>query len=239
MPSEANAEGGTPLPVIEPGADLIEPMDTKESAEFKQVYHGFDHMTWYVGNAKQAASYYITRMGFNEIAYRGIETGDRHMASHVVSNGKARFVFISLLNAPNFATGISESGQDENVDDCRVNEIHKHISEHGDGVKDIAFQVDDVYGVWNKAVAQGARSVSKPRTIKDEGGELVVAVVSTYGDTTHTLIDRSKYKGAFMPGYSCVDGEDPINKYLPKAEVVEIDHCVGNQPWDGLESAVE
>jgi 4-hydroxyphenylpyruvate dioxygenase len=209
-------------------------MDQVEEKEL--VYHGFDHITWYVGNAKQAASYYVTRMGFKEIAYRGIETGDRHTASHVLSNGKAKFVFVSLLNAMEFLPG---KIKDEYGLSCKFNEIHKHISKHGDGVKDIAFQVDDAVAVWEKAVAKGARSIEEPHILKDEDGELVVAVISTYGDTTHTLIDRSRYRGDFMPGYVRVTEEDPINQYLPKVDVTEIDHCVGNQPWDGLDSAVE
>ncbi len=32
-------------------------------------YRAFDHVLWYVGNAKQAASYYVTRMGFKHVAY--------------------------------------------------------------------------------------------------------------------------------------------------------------------------
>ena len=32
-------------------------------------YQAFDHILWYVGNAKQAASYYVTRMGFKHVAY--------------------------------------------------------------------------------------------------------------------------------------------------------------------------
>ena len=40
----------------------------------KQVeYRGYDHVTWWVGNAKQVAQYYVTRMGFKPVAYKGEE----------------------------------------------------------------------------------------------------------------------------------------------------------------------
>src|SRR5689334_8878954 len=58
-------------------------------------YQGYDNVHWFVGNAKQAASYYVTRMGFKRIAYRGLETGSRVVASHVVRNGSVTFVFTS------------------------------------------------------------------------------------------------------------------------------------------------
>ncbi|KAK4993537.1 hypothetical protein LTR66_005989, partial [Elasticomyces elasticus] len=62
-------------------------------------YRGYDHVTWYVGNAKQAASFYVARMGFKPIAYKGLETGSRFIASHVVQNGGVRFVFTSPIRS--------------------------------------------------------------------------------------------------------------------------------------------
>ena len=111
-------------------------------------YVGFDHITWLVGNAKQAASYYVTRMGFNQIAYRGAETGSRFDASYVVSNGKATFVLTSPFRGP------PEEGN-PNDDDLTVEdklaltEMHEHLAKHGDGVKDVAFQIDGgLEAVW-------------------------------------------------------------------------------------------
>ena len=66
-----------------------------------------------------------------------------------------------------------------------------------------------------------------------------MATMGTYGDTTHTLIDRKRFSGAFLPGYVATIGDDPVNKFLPKIDFIEIDHCVGNQPWDGLDTAVK
>ena len=46
---------------------------------------GFDHCELYVGNAKQTAHYYRTTMGFQPIAYRGLETGNRNCVSYVLN----------------------------------------------------------------------------------------------------------------------------------------------------------
>ena len=38
-------------------------------------------------------------------------------------------------------------------------EFYEHITRHGDGVKDVAFHVDDAAGIYNKAVSRGAVGV--------------------------------------------------------------------------------
>ncbi|OJK04129.1 hypothetical protein ASPACDRAFT_1878801 [Aspergillus aculeatus ATCC 16872] len=181
-------------------------------------YVGFDHITWYVGNAKQAASYYVTRLGFEHVAYRGPETGSRNIASYVVSNHGATFV----LTSP-------------------VPEIHAHLTKHGDGVKDVAFRIDgDVESVWKRAIGNGATSITPPQILADgDSGSISVATVGAYGDTTHTLISRQHYSGPFLPGYKVVVEEDPINRFLPQIDFIEIDHCVGNQPSNGVDSIVK
>ena len=199
-------------------------------------YRGYDHITWYVGNAKQAATYYTTRMGFKSIARRGLETGSRTVASHVVSNGAATFVLTSPLR------GLDT--RDENLyqaDRDLLERIHAHLEKHGDAVKDVAFEVDDVRAVYDQAVAKGAISVQAPTIISDKvDGEVVTAVIKTYGDTTHTLVDRSRYCGVFLPGYRAVDKvQDPLSKLLPPVSLEAIDHCVGNQDWNEMERACE
>ena len=121
-----------------------------------------------------------------------------------------------------------------------IAEIHEHLSKHGDAVKDIAFEVDDARAVYQRAVAKGALSIQEPATRHEEKlGEVTTAVIRTYGDTTHTLVEKSKYKGVFLPGYRTVGPEDPIEKYLPRISLDAIDHCVGNQDWDEMENACD
>ena len=193
-------------------------------------YRGYDHITWYVGNAKQAASFYTTRMGFRTLARRGLETGSRLTASHVVTNGAATFVLTSPLRT---SDKVEQDATKEDV--ALLEEIQVHLKQHGDAVKDVAFEVDDVDCVYDRAVGQGAVSIRKPAVLSDKNGEVKTAVIKTYGDTTHTLVERSRYHGAFLPGFRAVTAEDPLSKMLPQVPIEAIDHCVGNQGWGEME----
>ncbi|ATZ57804.1 hypothetical protein BCIN_15g03370 [Botrytis cinerea B05.10] len=201
-------------------------------------FHGYDHITWYVGNAKQAASYYCTRLGFQTIAYKGLETGSRYIASHVVANGKIRFVLTSPVKA---YSGLKDDEPITEKERELLREIYEHLEKHGDAVKDVAFEVDDVASVYYNAVEQGAVGVQKPIKGKDEDGDVTTAIIRTYGDTTHTLISRSNYSGTFLPGYRATPPSklDPLNALLPTIPLEAIDHCVGNQDWGAMQSACE
>ena len=197
-------------------------------------YRGYDHVHWYVGNAKQAASYYVTRMGFERVAYRGLETGSKATASHVVRNGDITFVLTSPLRSPEQMSKVPVEEQG------LLKEIHAHLTKHGDGVKDVAFEVDSVEQVFNAAVRNGAKVVSGIKTMEDKDGSVKYATIQTYGETTHTLIERAGYKGVFLPGYRVESGEaDPANKFMPEVVLQRIDHCVGNQDWNEMEKACD
>lgn len=199
-------------------------------------FHGYDHVTWYVGNAKQAASYYTTRLGFYTIAYKGLETGSRYIASHVVANGKIRFVLTSPIKS---YTSLDGDEPITSEDRSLLKEIYQHLEKHGDAVKDVSFEVDNVEGVYQQAVSQGAVSVQAPRITSDSDGSVTTAIIRTYGDTTHTLISRSSYHGTFLPGYLPLPASkvDPLQALLPTIPLEAIDHCVGNQDWGAMEAA--
>lgn len=196
-------------------------------------YRGYDHVHWYVGNAKQAASYYITRMGFKRIAYQGLETGNRSTCSHVISNGDVVFILTSPLRSLEQLDRFTPEEQEH------LREIHHHLEKHGDAVKDVAFEVDDVDAVFFAAVKNGAKAVSEPRILEDNSGQVKTATIQTYGETTHTLIERSQYRGAFLPGFRLEVTEDPVAKFLPGVHLKRIDHCVGNQDWDEMDKICE
>ncbi|KAK1139327.1 hypothetical protein N8T08_001098 [Aspergillus melleus] len=145
------------------------------------------HIAWYVGNAKQAASFYVTRMGFKHIAYRGPETGSRVIVSYVVSNGDADFV----LTSPNCAPGFEWDDHVSEEDADLLDEIHDHLTKHGDGVKDVAFRINgDIKAVWKKAVGHGATSISPTILHKNGHGSITLATIGTYADTAHSLVNR-------------------------------------------------
>ncbi|KAI5927949.1 4-hydroxyphenylpyruvate dioxygenase [Camillea tinctor] len=201
-------------------------------------FQGYDHITWWVGNAKQAASYYNTLFGFRTVAYRGLETGCRFFTSYVVANGDIRFVFTSPIRSH------AHLPEDEHIseeDKTLLKEMHAHLERHGDAVKDVAFEVDDVDAVYNHAIEQRASvAVEPPRLISGEKGQggVRTAVIRTYGDTTHTLISRRGYTGTFFPGF-VAKSSPPSSLALPSIDLVRIDHCVGNQSWNEMVAACE
>ncbi|KAG7489483.1 4-hydroxyphenylpyruvate dioxygenase-like [Solea senegalensis] len=180
----------------------------------------FDHLTFWVGNAKQAASYYCSRLGFEPLVYQGLETGSRDVVSHVVKQDKIIYVFSSALNPGN-------------------KEMGDHLVKHGDGVKDIAFTVEDLDYLVQKARERGAVIVKEPHTVEDKHGKVRLAVLQTYGDTTHTLVERTGYTGLFLPGFHPSPVRDPLLAKLPSGKLNFIDHVVGNQADDEMVPVVE
>jgi 4-hydroxyphenylpyruvate dioxygenase len=172
---------------------------------------GTDYVEFYVGNAKQAAHYYITAFGFQPLAYAGPETGIRDKASYAVRQHKLTFVLTTPLR-PN-------------------NPMADHIYKHGDGVKALSLRVPDATSAWEETTKRGAKSYMEPERLRDENGELVMSGIHTYGDTVHLFIERKNYNGAFMPGYK------PWSiPHLKTADtgLLYVDHCVGNVDWNGM-----
>lgn len=110
---------------------------------------------------------------------------------------------------------------------------------HGDAVKDVAFEVDDVRGIFAEAVRSGARVIRQPFELSDQDGSVICATIATYGDTTHSLVQRNHYHGAFLPGYRQTSTVEPTEAFLPRIALEAIDHCVGNQDWDQMTAACD
>jgi 4-hydroxyphenylpyruvate dioxygenase len=183
-------------------------------------YDGFDHVTYYVSNAKQVAAWYVLRFGFEYVAYRGLETGSREEATWVVRQNKITLAFTSPLNP-------------------KETELSRRIKFKGDAAKDVAFACKDCKAIYAKAVERGAVSVLEPVEEKDDHGSVIRATIRTYGDTVHSFIQRNDYKGAFLPGYKALESKDALSNLLPSPGLQYIDHVVGNQPDNTMESVVQ
>jgi len=170
---------------------------------------GMDHIRFAVGNAKQAAHYYSTAFGMTVVAYRGPEQGQRDRAEYVLTSGKARFILTGEVRAGG-AVGAS-------------------VAAHGDGVTDLALEVPDVDAAYAYAVGQGAIGLEAPQDLTDDFGTVRIAAIATYGETRHTLVDRTKYSGPFLPGFVA---RGPVfhakPAHHPKRYFQAVDHCVGN-----------
>lgn len=189
----------------------------------KGKFLNFDHIEWWVGNAKQAASHYCARFGFEHYAYRGLETGSRRVASHVVKQNDTVFVF--------------KSSYDPDSEETRV--MGEHLTKHGDGVRDISFSVEDLDAIMERARQRGCKIVDDIWEESDEYGTVRFARVQTYGDTTHTFIERGNYSGLFLPGYKEARFKDTLLAKLPNCGILHIDHIVGNQPDLCMEDAAK
>ena len=182
-----------------------EPLSASRTDDDAFPVKGMDAVVFAVGNAKQAAHYYSTAFGMRCVAYCGPETGVRDEAAYVLESGSARFVLRDPVHA----------GTD----------LGRHVAEHGDGVVDLALEVPDVEQAFRYAVAHGARALEEPHVLEDEHGKVVRAAIATYGETRHSLVDRSNYSGPYLPGYVA---REPIVAPPSQRFFTAIDHCVGN-----------
>jgi 4-hydroxyphenylpyruvate dioxygenase len=114
-----------------------------------------------------------------------------------------------------------------------------HLMKHGDGVRDVAFSVDDCRGIFSEAVKRGAVAVREPTKLEDEHGHAWIATVRTYGDTLHSFVESSNYKGVFLPGYQAVTDTDPLVNLTPSPKIGFVDHVVGNQPERVMEPVAQ
>jgi 4-hydroxyphenylpyruvate dioxygenase len=164
-----------------------------------------DAVVFAVGNAKQAAHYYSTAFGMRRTAYRGPENGCPDEAAYVLESGRARFVF----------RGPTRAGTP----------LGARVAAHGDGVVDLALEVSSAEDAYDYALGHGAVGLEAPHLLEDESGKVVLAAIATYGDTRHTLVERSGYSGSYLPGFVAVP---PAVAPAARARVTGIDHCVGN-----------
>jgi 4-hydroxyphenylpyruvate dioxygenase len=167
-----------------------------------------DHVRFFVGNAKQSAYFYRNAFGFDVLAYEGLETGVKHEAGYVLRQGNITFVLTSSLRA-------------NDPDNMR-------LIFHGDGVKDIAFEVNDVRSAFEYAVGHGAIGVTPPSKIEDEQGVYETATIRAYGDTTHSFVNRDNYRGVFAPGFRQLDPDRYSPTTFRPVGLKAIDHIVAN-----------
>ena len=208
-------------------------MTTQNPLGLKKIHH----VEFYVGNAKQAEFYYRKAFGFSRAGYSGLETGNRETTSYLMRQTNINFVLTTPLSPEHPAA--------------------EHIKKHGDGVRDIAFYVEDADHAFNEAVKRGATAVTEPHDWADENGSVRHAAIATYGDTIHSLISYNSPKNpvATAPGSDKSVGSPHVSKgsasngnvadkytyvgpFLPgfQAQTVEgdsvgimlVDHIVGN-----------
>jgi 4-hydroxyphenylpyruvate dioxygenase len=167
-----------------------------------------DHLRFFVGNARQSAYFYRNAFGFDVVAYAGLETGVRHEAGYVLRQGEITFVLASPLTA-------------DHPDNAR-------LVRHGDGVQEIAIEVDDVAAAYTLATERGAVGVIPPTSKEDVDGVYEFATINAYGDTFHSFVNRDRYQGIFAPGYQPLDLGRYSQRTFHPVGLKAIDHIVAN-----------
>jgi len=196
--------------IQDPASSIQDPASSPHS-DFLPI-NGTDHVEFYVGNARQAALYYQTALGFQPLAYAGLETGRRDRTSYVLRQSKITLVLTTSL--------LPESP------------VADHHKLHGDGVKIVALWVDDAGKAFEETVKRGARPYREPLTEQDEMGTVVTSGIYTYGETVHLFVERKNYKGVFLPGYKAWE---PLYNPTPVG-LKYIDHIVGNVGWGEMDT---
>jgi 4-hydroxyphenylpyruvate dioxygenase len=169
---------------------------------------GWDAVVFVVGNATQTAHYYESAYGMELVAYSGPETGNRDHKAFVLKSGSCRFVIKG---------GVAPDSP-----------LLDHHRAHGDGVVDIALEVPDVDRCIEHARSQGAVILEEPHDVSDEHGTVRTAAIAAYGDTRHTLVDRARYDGVYLPGYVDRSSGYVRREGSPKRLFQALDHVVGN-----------
>ena len=190
-----------------------------DSAKDPFPVKSMDAVVFVVGNATQTAWFYQVAFGMSLVAYAGPETGQKDHKSFVLKSGSARFV----ING-----GVAPDSS-----------LLDHHRRHGDGVVDLALEVGDVDRCVAHARTQGATVLEEPYDVSDSFGTVRIAAIATYGETRHTLVDRSRYSGPYLPGYEARESTIQRPAGAPKRLFQAVDHCVGNVELGRMDHWVE
>ena len=167
---------------------------------------GWDHLEWWVGNARAVTAWLTSGFGFEVVAYAGPETGVADRVSYVLAQGAVRFVVTAGL------------GPDS--------EVSQHVLRHGDGIRHLAWRVDDAEAATISAAAKGATVVAEPTSVNGDAGSVTTAAIATYGETRHLFVERSGSSDGWGPGFA-TDRLPPRPSGAPVG-ATSIDHVVGN-----------
>ncbi len=206
-------------------------MTTTESFTTTNIKKGYDplnlvdvdHVRFHVGNAKQAAFFYAHCFGFKIEQISDLTTGNRVEASYLLTQGNIRLLLTSGLTSDHPA--------------------NQEIVRFGDGIKDVAFAVQDAKAAYKQALANGAESAYEPFESTDEHGTVVNAGIQTFGRVVHSFVSRHgeytlekvKQGGPFAPQFRiCPDlAINRFNEQNP-CGLFYVDHCVANVELGGM-----
>jgi 4-hydroxyphenylpyruvate dioxygenase len=179
---------------------------TRTAPSVADQLRGWDHLEWWVGNARAVTAWMAAGFGFDVVAYAGPETGMTDRVSYVLAQGQVRFVITAGL------------GPDS--------EVSRHVLRHGDGIRHLAWRVDDAYAAASSAAAKEATVVAEPASVNGDAGSVTTAAIGTYGETRHLFVDRTDWHGGWGPGFT--SDRLPARPAGAAVGLTAVDHVVGN-----------
>lgn len=168
---------------------------------------GFDYIEFFVGSAKVWAYWHAKAMGFEIKGYLGPETGHRDRCTYFLQQNDLKVQITSALHPGTY-------------------DVIDFVNRHGDGVKLVGYEVDDVEKAFTTVIQRGGIPVQQPTKYEDEYGYTMQASFRIYDDTEIVLINYDHYKGILKPGFSGPRQDIEMNR--EEVGLQAIDHIVGN-----------
>lgn len=168
----------------------------------------FDHIHFYVQDAKRTRDWFIHNLGFQEIGSRNLG----HTQTEIVYQGSVYFLLSSPLTIES--------------------PVIEFLQLHPSGVADIAFQVKDLELKLKQLIKQGVKVISPLKSQEYSGGKLKWLTIEGWQGLCHTLVEQiGTIPGKPIPGFPNII---PISA----SDILTIDHVVLNVESGDLKTAI-
>lgn len=157
------------------------------------------HVELCVANGRKTVSYFIDKLGYSLRAQRDTLVSRQW----VVGSQKSTFVVTERKNTSHVdASPFSYFC-------CTTKPAHRI-----DSVFNVALEVKNLESVTTRMQKIGGKLFHPVTEVEDNGGKVRYSIVgSCCGNIVHTLLDKSQYKGLFLPTFDesvRTEGEEPI-----------------------------
>ncbi|KAI1886974.1 hypothetical protein AGOR_G00201280 [Albula goreensis] len=206
--------------------------------------HRLHHIALHVRNVDKIAHDLVAKFKFNLIAVRLTEKSRqlafRGGSAVFIVNERLHYPLLSLNGGVVSRLGChSPSVQDlsevrspavRTVTNNRINTENNFLYDvqsnySVDTACNVCFEVEDVERTFGVLRNQGCDFLVPPTHVQDDRGVVFYSVVkSVVGNVCHTLIDKSKYRGAFLPGFQDVENVRKNGAHVDESPPSPISH---------------
>lgn len=185
------------------------------------------HISLHVLNAEKIANDLVSKFKFNLFAARLTDT------SRQLALRKGAAVFVVNERPKQRGLNVGRNAPSSEPHRILVGKLaedhhprcHYEVSPPSsvDTVSNVCFEVEDVERSFDALRGRGCNFLVPPTTVQDGDGRVTYSVLkSIVGNVCHTLIDRTEYKGGFLPGFDVLEkGLDEDDTSCP---ITHFDH---------------